>query len=76
MQNIYGQAKDAARGVTDTATAYAQKAIDSSGEGAEAVARMARDNPIQSLFIAGRIGFMLAMLLRQPSPRRQQRRWH
>jgi uncharacterized protein YjbJ (UPF0337 family) len=75
VQNIYGQAKDASRGPTDTATAYAQKAIDASGEGAEVVARMVRDNPIQSLFIAGGIGFLLAMLLRQPSPRRQQRRW-
>jgi uncharacterized protein YjbJ (UPF0337 family) len=73
VQDLYGQAKDVARDATDTATGYAQSAIDGS-EGAETIAKMVRDSPIQSLFVAGGIGFMLAMLLRQPSPRRQQRR--
>ena len=72
VQNLYGQAKDVARDAADTATGYARKALD--GDSAEAVAKMVKDNPMQSLLIAGGIGFALALLLRKPV-RRPQRRW-
>src|ERR1700761_1744916 len=49
-QNLYGQAKDAARDATDAATGYAKRVYDQSGDGTEAVARMVQDNPVGSLF--------------------------
>ena len=75
VQNLYGQAKDAVRDATDTATAYAKDALDSDvyREGSEAVAQRVRDNPLGSLLIAGGIGFALAMLMTRPPPRRRNR---
>jgi len=67
-QNLYGQAKDAAREATDAAVGYAK------GEGADAVIKLVRQNPIGSLVTAGAIGFALALLISRPAPR-QQRRW-
>jgi uncharacterized protein YjbJ (UPF0337 family) len=78
VQNLYGQAKDAARDTTDTAVNYAKDAYDNSGDtirgGQEAVAKTVQDNPLGALLVAGGIGFALAMLLTRP-PRRPPPRW-
>lgn len=77
-QTLYGQAKDAAREVTDTAVSYAKDAYDSSGDtfrdGSEAIAKRVQDNPLGAVLIAGAIGFALALLMSRP-PRRQPQRW-
>ena len=70
-QNLYGQAKDAARQATDAATSYAKDAYENSGDvlhdSSEAIATKVRENPLSSLLIAGAIGFALALLMtRQP----------
>ena len=73
MQNLYGQAKDAARDVSDAAVDYAKGAYENSGDslrdGSQAVARKVQDNPLGALLVAGGIGFALAMLMTRP-PRR------
>jgi uncharacterized protein YjbJ (UPF0337 family) len=78
VQNLYGQAKDAARDATDTAVGYAKDAYENSGEtfrdGSQAVAKTVRDNPLGALLIAGGIGFALALLMTRP-PRRPPPRW-
>ena len=78
VQNLYGQAKDAARSVGDAATNYAKDAYDNSGDtfrdGSQAVAQKVQDNPLGSLLIAGGIGFALALLMTR-SPRRPPPRW-
>jgi uncharacterized protein YjbJ (UPF0337 family) len=78
MQNLYGQAKDAARDLGDAATGYAKDAYENSGdtfrEGSQAVARKVQDNPLGSLLVAGGIGFALALLMTRP-PRRPPPRW-
>jgi uncharacterized protein YjbJ (UPF0337 family) len=78
VQNLYGQAKDAARNVGDAATSYARDAYENSGEtmrgGSEAIAQKVQDNPLGSLLIAGGIGFALALLMTRP-PRRPPPRW-
>ena len=78
MQNLYGQAKDAARDAGDTAVNFAKDAYDNSGDtvrgGSRAVAKQVRDNPLGALLLAGGIGFALAMVLMRP-PRRPPPRW-
>jgi len=77
-QNLYGQAKDAARDAADTAAGYARDIYNNRGDalrdGSEALARKIRENPIGSLVTAGAIGFALALLMTRP-PRRRQPRW-
>jgi uncharacterized protein YjbJ (UPF0337 family) len=73
VQNLYGQAKDAAREATESAADFAKKAVQNSGDGTEALAKMVQDNPLGSLLTAGLIGFGLALLLRRSPP--QQKRW-
>ena len=72
-QNLYGQAKDAAREASDAAVGYAKDAYENSGDtfrdGSQAIAKKVRDNPLGSMLIAGGIGFALALLLTRP-PRR------
>jgi uncharacterized protein YjbJ (UPF0337 family) len=72
-QNLYGQAKDAAREATDAAVGYAKDAYDNSGDtfrdGSQAIAKKVQDNPLGSMLIAGGIGFALALLMTRP-PRR------
>lgn len=74
VQNIYGQAKDAARDVGEAAVSYAKDAMDSDvyRDGSRAVAQQVKDNPFGALLLAGGIGFTLAMMLTRP-PRRN--RW-
>jgi uncharacterized protein YjbJ (UPF0337 family) len=67
-QNLYGQAKDAARDAADAAVSYAK------GDGTEAVTKLVHQNPIGSLLTAGAVGFALALLISRPAPR-PQRRW-
>jgi len=78
VQNLYGQAKDAAHDVGDAAAGYAKDAYENSGEtfreGSEVVAKKVQDNPLGALLVAGGIGFALAMLMTRP-PRRPPQRW-
>jgi uncharacterized protein YjbJ (UPF0337 family) len=78
VQNLYGQAKDAARDAGDAATSYAKDAYANSGDhfrdGSQAVAKKVQDNPLGSLLVAGGIGFALALLMTR-SPRRPPPRW-
>jgi uncharacterized protein YjbJ (UPF0337 family) len=78
VQNLYGQAKDAARDAGDTAASYAKDAYANSGDhfrdGSQAVAKKVQDNPLGSLLVAGGIGFALALLMTR-SPRRPPPRW-
>jgi uncharacterized protein YjbJ (UPF0337 family) len=75
VQNLYGQAKDAARDAGDAAVGYARDAYENSGEtfrdSSQAVSRTVQDNPLAALLVAGGIGFALALLLTR-SPRRPQ----
>src|SRR6202795_183218 len=78
VQNLYGQAKDAALDATDAAVSYAKDAYENGGDtfrdGSQAVAQKVQDNPLGSLLIASGIGFALALLLTRP-PRRPPPRW-
>ena len=78
VQNLYGQAKDAARDASDAAVNYAKDAYDNSGDtfrdGSQAVAKKVQDNPLGALLVAGGIGFALALLMTRP-PRRPPPRW-
>ena len=78
VQNLYGQAKDAARDAGEAAVNYAKDAYENSGEtlrdGSQVVAKRVQDNPLGALLIAGGIGFALAMLMTRP-PRRPPPRW-
>jgi uncharacterized protein YjbJ (UPF0337 family) len=78
MQNLYGQAKDAARDATDAAAKQAQEIYESGGDtfrdGSQALAKKVRENPLGSVLIAGGIGFALALLMTSP-PRRPPPRW-
>ena len=77
VQNLYGQAKDAVRDASEAAVSYAKDAADSDlyRDGARAVTKQVRDNPLGALLVAGGIGFALAMLLSRPAPRRRPNRW-
>ena len=78
VQNLYGQAKDAAGDVADAAVNYARDAFDNSGDtlrgGQKAVAKSVQDNPLGALLVAGGIGFALALLMTR-QPRRPPPRW-
>ena len=78
VQNLYGQAKDAARDIGDAATSYARDAYANSGDnlrdGSQMVAKKVQDNPLGALLVAGGIGFALALLMSR-SPRRPAPRW-
>jgi ElaB/YqjD/DUF883 family membrane-anchored ribosome-binding protein len=77
-QNLYGQAKDAARDATDAAVGYAKDAYDSSGDmfrdSSQAIAKKVQANPLGSMLVAGGIGFALALFMTRP-PRRPPQRW-
>jgi uncharacterized protein YjbJ (UPF0337 family) len=76
-QNLYGQAKDAARDATDATVSYAKDAYENSGDtlrdGSRALAQKVQENPLGALLVAGGIGFALAMLMTRP-PRRYAKR--
>ena len=79
VQNLYGQAKDAARDATDAAANFAKDAYENSGDtlrdGSEGVAKKVQDNPLGALLIAGGIGFALALLMTRPPRRPPPSRW-
>lgn len=59
-QDIYGQAKDVARDAAGAAANYARQFQD------ETLAEIVRENPVRALWIAGGVGFALALMLRRP----------
>ena len=73
VQNIYGQAKDAARDLSENAGGYAQDALDAGEkiyrQGNRAVAGAVKDQPLGALLVAGAVGFALALLLNRQPPR-------
>ncbi|MBR1193786.1 CsbD family protein [Bradyrhizobium sp. AUGA SZCCT0240] len=86
VQNLYGQAKDAARDATDAAANYAKDAVDTvkdaydnSGDtirdGQKAMAKTVQDNPLGALLVAGGIGFALALLMTRQPRRPPPSRW-
>jgi uncharacterized protein YjbJ (UPF0337 family) len=79
VQNLYGQAKDAARDAGDAAMNYARDAYENSGDnlrdGSQAVAKKVQENPLGALLVAGGIGFALAMLMTRPPRRPPPSRW-
>jgi uncharacterized protein YjbJ (UPF0337 family) len=79
VQNLYGQAKDAARDAGDAAMNYARDTYENSGDslrdGSQAVARKVQENPLGALLVAGGIGFALAMLMTRPPRRPPPSRW-
>jgi uncharacterized protein YjbJ (UPF0337 family) len=60
-QDLYGQAKDVARDAAGAAANYARQFQD------ETLAEIVRENPVRALWVAGGIGFALALMLRRPS---------
>jgi uncharacterized protein YjbJ (UPF0337 family) len=81
VQNLYGQAKDAASDVADAAVNYAKDTYDNSGDtirgGQKAVAKSVQDNPLSALLIAGGIGFALALLMtRRPRHQSMRQRYY
>ncbi|MGY3620658.1 CsbD family protein [Bradyrhizobium sp. USDA 10063] len=78
VQNLYGQAKDAAREAADTAVNYAKDAYENRGEsirsGQQALTKTVQENPLGALLVAGGIGLALGLLLTRP-PRRPPPRW-
>ena len=79
VQNLYGQAKDAALDAADTAVNYAKDAYANSGDtlrgSTQAVTKTVQENPIGALLVAGGIGFALALLLTRQPRRPPPSRW-
>ncbi|QIG97321.1 MULTISPECIES: CsbD family protein [unclassified Bradyrhizobium] len=70
-QNLYGQAKDAARQASDAAVGYAKDTYENSGDafrdGTQAIANKVEENPLGAMLVASAVGFALGLLLtRQP----------
>lgn len=67
-RNLYGQGRDAIRDATDEATRYASGLYDDAKpyvrDGSRAVRQQVHENPISALFVAGVIGFLLGLILR------------
>ena len=76
-QDLYGQTKDMAREATDTATQYARKVYEGSGDAvrdsSQVLAEKVKENPLGSVVFAGVIGFGLALLLMRPQSRPSRR---
>jgi uncharacterized protein YjbJ (UPF0337 family) len=79
VQNLYGQAKDAALDAADTAVNYAKDAYANSGDtlrgSTQAVTKTVQENPLGALLVAGGIGFALALLISRPPRRPPPSRW-
>ena len=79
VQNLYGQAKDAARDAADTAMNYAKDAYEKPPKrcaaGRRLILKTVQENPLGSLLVAGGIGFALALLLTRPPHRPPPSRW-
>lgn len=72
-QKVYGQAVDAAGDLGETASGIAKQALDTGGEyyrdSSRALAATVKKQPLGALFIAGAIGFTLALMMKR-QPRR------
>ena len=79
-QDMYGQAKDAARSATEAATGYAKDLYNNSSDtlrdSSEMLAQKVKENPIGSVVTAGAIGFALALLMTRPSRARRRGRYY
>ena len=79
VQNLYGQAKDAALDAADTAVNYAKDAYANSGDtlrgSTQAVTKTVQENPLGALLVAGGIGFALALLITRQPRRPPPSRW-
>jgi uncharacterized protein YjbJ (UPF0337 family) len=79
-QNLYGQAKDVARDAGEAASNIAKDAMDSGGEyyreGSRALVSTVKEQPLGSLLVAGAVGFILALMLNRPPPRRGSRDYY
>jgi uncharacterized protein YjbJ (UPF0337 family) len=75
VQNLYGQAKDAALDAADSAVNYARDAYENSGDtlrgSTQAVTKTVQENPLGALLVAGGIGFALALLISRPPAARR-----
>ena len=78
-QNIYGQAKDAAREATDATVSYAKDAYENSGDtfrdGSQAIAKKVQENPLGSMLIAGASSIVPTQNQFRPPRRPPPRRW-
>jgi uncharacterized protein YjbJ (UPF0337 family) len=80
-QRIYGQAKDvamdAAENLGETASDIASQVVETGGayyrQGNRAIASTIRHQPLAALLAAGAAGFVLALLINRPPPRRRPR---
>ncbi|KAB0678073.1 CsbD family protein [Aureimonas leprariae] len=67
-QNLYGQGRDAVRQAANEAGRYASDIYGNAGayarDGGEAVRRQVHDNPLSALLIAGFVGFVLGLSVR------------
>jgi len=67
-QNLYGEGRDALRGASHEASKYAASLYENAGayahEGQKVVRRKVHDNPLSSLLIAGLVGLLLGLTLR------------
>ena len=67
-QNLYGQGRDALRDATQEASKYAADLYDHAGayaqEGGKIVRRRVHDTPLSALVIAGLLGFLLGLSVR------------
>jgi ElaB/YqjD/DUF883 family membrane-anchored ribosome-binding protein len=79
VQNLYGQAKDAARDASDAAMDFAKDKLgnstDTVRDGTQALTQKVQDNPLGALLVAGGIGFALALLMSRPARRPPPSRW-
>jgi uncharacterized protein YjbJ (UPF0337 family) len=78
VEQLYGQAKDAVRGIGDTASDYAKDAVDAGADiyrdGRRAAATAIRNQPLGALLAAGAAGFLLALMISRQPQRRSWRR--
>jgi uncharacterized protein YjbJ (UPF0337 family) len=80
VENLYGQAKDAARDIGDAASGYAKDAIDAGSDlyrdGNKAIASTVQNQPLGALLVAGAVGFALALMLNRQPRRRNLRDYY
>ncbi len=67
-QNLYGQGREALREATHEASKYAADLYENAGtyvqEGGKVVRRQVHENPLSALLLAGLLGFLLGLSVR------------
>lgn len=67
-QNLYGEGRDALREASHEASKYAASLYENAGtyahEGQKVVRRKVHDNPLSALLVAGLVGLLLGLTLR------------